>query len=152
MDSAQPGALGRAPDSIRVDPDAWYSVSEVGRLLGVTRQTVLNRRCEGLDVPVMARGLGGRLYARGSEIDAFLQRRGERPAKGKLTEGQAAEVRRLLAKGLTQREVAQRFGVSPSTISSHARRTTNPPANRGAGARSTRTRFLGTHRSAGVER
>jgi DNA-binding NarL/FixJ family response regulator len=51
---------------------------------------------------------------------AMLPRRGEGAADGQLT-GREQEVLRLVARGLTTREIAERIGLSPNTVKSHAR-------------------------------
>lgn len=42
--------------------------------------------------------------------------RGEKNASAKLTDAEVVEIRRLLSRGLTQRKIAKRFGVSQSQI------------------------------------
>ena len=52
----------------------------------------------------------------------LLSRRGEKNSQSKLTERNVHEARRLLAKGVTQTEIAKKFGVNKTTICNIANR------------------------------
>lgn len=70
--AVRPRPSSRRLAVMAIDDACWYSTEAFAGLLGITRQTLLNKRSDGEGLPTPAR-IGNRHYYRGADIRAWLQ-------------------------------------------------------------------------------